>query len=246
MKAQLFEEGAVHDENWLKALRADERKGIQKLLSQYDALIEKQTTDLNIYTDKRNEEYRLCRTWNFAGIDEVGRGPLAGPVTTAAVIIPEHVMLPGIDDSKKLSQKERARLYTLIMETCVVGIGEATVEEIDEINIYYATQLAMKRAIETLPTQPDHLLVDAMTLPVPIRQTSLTKGDQHSAAIAAASIVAKETRDRFMRELHERFPVYGFDQHVGYGTKRHLDALDDYGPSSEHRLSFRPVAERLL
>ncbi|WP_255343611.1 ribonuclease HII [Geomicrobium sp. JCM 19039] len=147
---------------------------------------------------------------------------------------------------QKNCHKKREPVYIPHYGTCVVGIGEATVEEIDEINIYYATQLAMKRAIENLPTQPDHLLVDAMTLPVPIRQTSLTKGDQHSAAIAAASIVAKETRDRFMRKLHERFPVYGFDQHVGYGTKRHLDALDDYGPSSEHRLSFRPVADRVL
>ncbi|PWR18550.1 ribonuclease HII [Zavarzinia aquatilis] len=177
------------------------------------------------------------------GIDEAGRGPWAGPVSAAAVIWPAGAVLPaGITDSKKLSAAARERLYGEILATAHVGIGEASVEEIDRLNILKATMLAMRRAVEALPVVPAHALVDgnrAPALPCPV--TTLVKGDALSLSIGAASIVAKVHRDRIMTQADLRFPGYGFARHMGYGTPEHSAALQRLGPTSFHRTSFSPI-----
>lgn len=184
-----------------------------------------------------------------AGIDEAGRGPLAGPVVAAAVILPEGYRLDGIDDSKKLTATRRASLYEALMNDQSVqkGIGRAETEEIDRVNILNATRLAMIRATEALPASPDFCLIDG--LPVrnfPLPQKALVKGDGRSLSIAAASILAKVTRDLFMEQLAKEFPQYGFDRHKGYGTKYHLEAIHRYGITVHHRRSFAPVAQMEL
>ncbi|MBH0176290.1 MAG: ribonuclease HII [Nitrospira sp.] len=184
----------------------------------------------------------------MAGLDEAGRGPLAGPVVAAAVILPVHVRLVGVDDSKQLSEAERERLYPAILEKAVgVGIGVADPGEIDTLNILEATRLAMRRAIENLVPLPDYLLTDAVILPdirIPLRP--IIKGDALSLSIAAASIIAKVTRDRLMAAYHERFPQYNFLSHKGYGTAEHLQRLAQFGPCSIHRRTFAPVREVIL
>ncbi len=180
-----------------------------------------------------------------AGIDEAGRGPLAGPVVAGAVILPPFYYLPRLNDSKLVSERERNLLYGKIHNIAIaVGIGEVSVELIDRHNILEATKLAMKKAIKNLGVTPDFLLIDAVKLAdVIIPQKNIIKGDRISASIAAASIVAKVHRDKLMRELHEEYPLYGFDCHKGYGTKEHLAALAKYGPCPYHRRSFAPVKE---
>lgn len=177
------------------------------------------------------------------GIDEAGRGPWAGPVSAAAVIWPAGAVLPaGITDSKKLSAIARERLFDAILSTAHVGIGEASVEEIDKLNILKATLLAMRRAVEALPVAPTHALVDgnrAPALPCPV--TTLVKGDALSLSIGAASIIAKVHRDRIMTAADARFPGYGFARHMGYGTPEHSAALQRLGPTSFHRTSFSPI-----
>lgn len=177
------------------------------------------------------------------GIDEAGRGPWAGPVSAAAVIWPAGAVLPaGITDSKKLSPAARERLYGEIIAAAHVGIGEASVEEIDRLNILKATLLAMRRAVEALPVAPSHALVDgnrAPALPCPV--TTLVKGDALSLSISAASIIAKVHRDRIMTEADLRLPGYGFARHMGYGTPEHSAALQRLGPTSFHRTSFSPI-----
>ncbi|NJN70261.1 MAG: ribonuclease HII [Nitrospira sp.] len=180
---------------------------------------------------------RLCGYRRIAGIDEAGRGPLAGPVVAAAVILPTRCRLLGIDDSKQLPAKDREQAYTAILEQAVgVGIGSADVAEIDQLNILEATRLAMRRAVDQLAPPPDYLLIDAVALPgfkVPIKP--IIKGDSLSVSIAAASIIAKVTRDRLMARYHEIFPEYGFLSHKGYGTAEHLERLARHGPCSIHR-----------
>jgi len=181
-----------------------------------------------------------------AGVDEAGRGPLAGPVVAAAVILnapPGEPLIEGLNDSKQLSAARREALYPLIMEKALsVGVGIVDATEIDRINILQATIVAMKQAIAGLSASPDFVLLDALTLPdFLIPQKGIIKGDASSASIAAASIVAKVTRDRMMDELHQRFPQYGFNVHKGYGTRLHLDRLREHGPSDIHRKSFRGV-----
>ena len=175
-----------------------------------------------------------------AGIDEAGRGPLAGPVVAAAVVLNPEVPIYGLDDSKKLSETVREALYAEIMDKALsVGIGYATSAEIDEINILQATKLASKRALETMEIDPQALLLDALELDnCAVSQLSLIKGDQRSVSIAAASIIAKVTRDHYMKRLALQYPDYGFDTHKGYGTERHYEALRRYGRISEHRASF--------
>ena len=182
---------------------------------------------------------------NFiAGIDEVGRGPLVGPVVTAAVILPKDFYDVRINDSKKLTEKKRELLYDVIMENALsVGIGMSSPEVIDEINILNATKKAMIEAINNLSIKPEHLLIDAVKLDIDIPQTSIIKGDAKSESIAAASIIAKVTRDRMMVELDKKYPMYDFKHNKGYGTKKHIEALYEYGPISEHRKSFAPVRE---
>lgn len=182
---------------------------------------------------------------NFiAGIDEVGRGPLVGPVVTAAVILPKDFYDERINDSKKLTEKKRELLYNVIMKNALsVGIGMSSPEVIDEINILNATKKAMIEAINNLSIKPEHLLIDAVKLDINIPQTSIIKGDAKSESIAAASIIAKVTRDRMMVELDKKYPMYDFKHNKGYGTKKHIEALYEYGPISEHRKSFAPVSE---
>ena len=187
----------------------------------------------------------LCGYRRIAGIDEAGRGPLAGPVVAAAVILPIRCRLSGINDSKQLSEGERDRLYAAILEYAVgVGIGSADAGEIDRLNILEATRLAMRRAIDQLAPPPDYLLIDAVTLPgIGIPERPIVKGDFLSLSIAAASIIAKVTRDRLMAGYHDMFPEYDFLSHKGYGTKGHLQRLARYGPCSIHRRTFTPVQE---
>lgn len=177
---------------------------------------------------------------NIAGIDEVGRGPLAGPVVAAAVILPKDFAILGVDDSKKLTEKKREELYDLITECAIsysIGIMDNNI--IDEINILEATKLAMKQAIEGLATKPDYILIDALTLKdIIIPQRGIIKGDSLSVSIAAASIIAKVTRDRMMDKYHQKFPYYAFDQNKGYGTKAHYEGIDGYGICELHRRSF--------
>lgn len=177
----------------------------------------------------------------IAGIDEVGRGPLVGPVVTAAVILPRDFYDERINDSKKLTEKKRELLYDVIMENAVsVGIGISSEDVIDEINILEATKKAMIEAVNNLSVKPEHLLIDAVKLNIDIPQTSIIKGDAKSESIAAASIVAKVTRDRMMVELDKEHPEYDFKHNKGYGTKKHIEAIEKYGILKEHRKTFAP------
>lgn len=185
---------------------------------------------------------------HVAGVDEVGVGPLAGPVVAAAVIMPSQGHLRGVDDSKKLTPERRSELADKIKSTAVaIGLGVVSVEEIDRLNIYRAALEAMRRAVEALATRPDHVVVDARTVPgITIPQTAMIKADARCYSVAAASIVAKVWRDGLMAELHREFPHYGFADHMGYATERHLSALEQYGPCPAHRRSFAPVREPRL
>jgi len=198
--------------------------------------------------DEFEQEARRCGYRRIAGIDEAGRGPLAGPVVAAAVILPVHARLAGVDDSKQLSEAERERLYPAILDQAVgVGIGLADAGEIDSLNILEATRLAMRRAIDNLAPAPDYLLIDAVTIPavrIPLRP--IVKGDALSLSIAAASIIAKVTRDHLMSAYHATFPQYNFLSHKGYGTAEHLQMLARFGPCSIHRRTFAPVREAIL
>lgn len=180
-----------------------------------------------------------------AGIDEAGRGPLAGPVVAAAVILPEKFDLPGLNDSKQISEKKRNQLYPLINEQALaIGIGVSRACEIDEINILQATLMGMSRAVSRLAVQPDFLLVDGITpVPLDIEQKTIKQGDSRSLSIAAASVVAKVVRDRIMVAYDRLFPEYGFAGHKGYGSQKHRDAVAEHGPCACHRRSFAGVRE---
>ena len=174
------------------------------------------------------------------GVDEAGRGPLAGPVFAAAVILPDGHIIEGVNDSKKLSEKKREMLFDKIIEECVCySIGTASEKEIDEINILQATYLAMKRAVEGLEIKPDYVLIDGNRMPpIDIPAETIVKGDGKSASIAAASIIAKVSRDRYMLELAKKYPQYEFEKHKGYGTKLHYEKIAEHGISDIHRKSF--------
>lgn len=176
----------------------------------------------------------------ICGVDEAGRGPLAGPVFAAAVILPDGHIIEGVNDSKKLSEKKREMLFDKIIEECVCySIGTASEKEIDEINILQATYLAMKRAVEELKIKPDYVLIDGNRMPpLDIPAETIVKGDGKSASIAAASIIAKVSRDRYMLELAEKYPQYEFEKHKGYGTKLHYEKIAEHGISDIHRKSF--------
>jgi ribonuclease HII len=200
--------------------------------------------DLSLESALRARGFRA-----IAGVDEAGRGPLAGPVAAAAVILPDHFACEGLDDSKKISASRRDALFKrLTSDTAVIwSVALASSGEIDTLNILRATHLAMRRAVEGLARIPDHCLIDG--LPVrefPIPYQAVIKGDGKSLSIAAASIIAKVTRDRLMREIDREFPDYGFAKHQGYGTKVHLEALRNHGPCRHHRRSFQPVAQLTL
>ena len=183
----------------------------------------------------------------IAGVDEVGRGPLAGPVVSAAVILPEGITIPGVDDSKKISAKKREMLFPVITDKAIaIGIGVINEEEIDEINILNATHKAMRVALSQLTIQPNIVMVDGNEADIgKFKQVNIVKGDQKSMSIAAASIVAKVTRDRMMVDYDRIYPEYGFANHKGYGTKFHIEALKKYFACPIHRRSFRPVSDYL-
>ncbi len=192
--------------------------------------------------DFENELY-LKGIEYVAGVDEVGRGPLIGPVVTAAVILPKDYYDDRINDSKKLTEKKRELLYDIIMKDAIsVGIGMSSNEVIDEINILEATKRAMKEAINNLSVKPEHVLIDAVKLDIDIPSTSIIKGDAKSQSIAAASIIAKVTRDRMLIEWDKKYPEYDFKHNKGYGTKKHIEAIYKYGVLKEHRKTFEPIA----
>ena len=178
----------------------------------------------------------------IGGVDEVGRGPLVGPVVAACVILPDKFELDGLTDSKKLSEKKRDIFYDKIIKQALsIGIGIIDEKKIDEVNIYEATKLAMKKAIANCNLKPEHILIDAMPLELDIPTTSIIKGDLKSITISAASVIAKVTRDRMLIELDKKYPMYDFKNNKGYPTKQHLDAIDKYGIIEEHRKSYSPV-----
>lgn len=178
----------------------------------------------------------------IGGVDEVGRGPLVGPVVAACVILPDKFELDGLTDSKKLSEKKRDIFYDKIIKQALsIGIGIIDEKKIDEVNIYEATKLAMKKAIANCDLKPEHILIDAMPLELDIPTTSIIKGDLKSITISAASVIAKVTRDRMLIELDKKYPMYDFKNNKGYPTKKHLDAIDKYGIIEEHRKSYSPV-----
>ncbi|MBN2143775.1 MAG: ribonuclease HII [Candidatus Aureabacteria bacterium] len=197
------------------------------------------------------EETRIFeegKSW-IAGIDEAGRGPLAGPVVACAVAAKNRVDIPGVYDSKKLNRLQRKKLYQQIRKhpRLLIGIGQATVEEIEKLNILHASLLAFSRAVEDLKIKPDFCLLDGNQIcpMIPVPQRALVKGDQRSFLIAAASIIAKETRDRIMEEQDKKWPLYGFSLHKGYGTALHLKAIRQFGPCRLHRTSFEPIKSLL-
>lgn len=182
----------------------------------------------------------------IAGVDEVGRGPLVGPVVTAAVILPVNYKLKGLTDSKKLTEKQRDRFYDIIMQDAIgISIGMKDADIIDEVNIYEATKLAMVEAIDGLKIKPEHVLIDAMPLDISIPHTSIIKGDAKSLSIAAASVIAKVTRDRMMIELDKKYPMYNYKKNKGYPTKEHIEAINKYGIIPGYRKTYGPVKDYL-
>ena len=197
----------------------------------------------NYYFERKLREEGI----NFiAGVDEVGRGPLVGPVVAACVVLPEQFNLDGLTDSKKLSEKKREYFYDEIMRQALgVGVGIISEKKIDEVNIYEATKMAMMEAINNCSCKVEHVLIDAMRLDIDIPTTSIIKGDLKSITISAASVIAKVTRDRMLDELDLKYPMYDFKNNKGYPTKKHLEAIKEYGVIDEHRKSFGPVSEYL-
>lgn len=226
--------------SFVEKYSADQRAGVIKILEQAQKKIIKLEEEKQRIEKLKAYEREYASMGYICGIDEAGRGPLAGPVVAGAVILPKDCQILYINDSKKLSAKKRAELYDIIMEQAVaVGIGMASPQRIDEINILQATYEAMREAIQNLSVKPDILLNDAVTIPgVNIRQVPIIKGDAKSISIGAASIIAKVTRDRLMEEYDAILPEYGFAGNKGYGSAAHIAALQKYGPSPIHRRSF--------
>ena len=195
---------------------------------------------------KYERELREKRIKYIAGVDEVGRGPLVGPVVAACVILPEVFDLPGLTDSKKISEKKRELLFDMITDQAIsIGVGIIDERKIDEVNIYEASKLAMIDAINSLKVKPEHVLIDAMPLDLEMPSTSIIKGDAKSLTIAAASVIAKVTRDRMMYELDEKYPEYGFASHKGYPTKKHIEALKKYGLIEGYRKTYTPIKDMI-
>lgn len=200
---------------------------------------------MNLY---EYEEKLYKNNNNFiAGVDEVGRGPLNGPVVSACVILPKNFIPEGLNDSKKLTEKKRDFYYDLIMNNAIaIGVGIVSNEEIDKINIYEASKKSMILAIKNCNHKIDHVLIDAMKLDIDIPSTSIIKGDAKSISIAAASVIAKVTRDRMMMELDKKYPMYGYKNHKGYPTKKHIEAIYKYGLIPGYRLTYGPIKEYML
>ena len=228
-------------EIFIKKYENDERQGVQKMILSCRKRMEKAAAEVQRLENMLIYEKKYYDTCDYiCGIDEAGRGPLAGPVVAGAVILPKGLKIPYLNDSKQLSEKKREELYDVIMEQAVsVGVGIVSPERIDEINILQATYEAMREAVGTLSYRPDVLLNDAVIIPeLTIPQEKIIKGDAKSLSIAAASVIAKVTRDRMMKAYHELFPEYGFDKHKGYGSKEHIEMIQKIGPCAIHRRSF--------
>ncbi len=232
---------------FLNKLARDPRQGVRKMCELLKRRYEKERAERLRIQNMLNFERLLWKSGirAIAGVDEVGVGPLAGPVVAAAVIFPPDSEFLGVDDSKRLDAEQRRKLEIVICQAATaIGIGAAEVGEIDSLNIYHAALLAMRRAVEKLPIKPEHLLVDARTIPgLDIPQNAFNKGDGINFSIAAASIIAKTHRDRLMEELEKQYPGYGFAQHKGYGTPEHQNAIRELGPCPVHRLSFPFIRE---
>jgi ribonuclease HII len=231
----------------LNKLGRDPREGVRKIYELLKRRYEKERTERLRIQNMLNFERLLWKSGiqSVAGVDEVGVGPLAGPVVAAAVVFAPDVVLAGIDDSKRLDSDQRCKMEVAIRKTAIaIAIGIAEVGEIDSLNIYRAGLLAMRRAVEGLPLKPEHLLVDARIIPdVGMPQNAFNKGDGINFSIAAASIIAKTHRDRFMDDLEKQYPGYGFAQHKGYSTPEHQNAIRELGPCPIHRLSYPFIRE---
>ena len=232
------------DHPLFEELILDGRAGVQAAISKRKRELQKQV-DEDLRLEKMLAYEKELYTQGIdliAGVDEVGRGPLAGPVVAAAVILPKACKIPGLNDSKKIPKSKHKEIYEAVLQNAIaIGIGIKDNQVIDQVNIYEATKLAMMEAIGQLEPQPQHLLIDAMRLDLPIPQTSIIKGDANSLSIAAASIVAKVTRDQMMEEFDCEYPGYDFTQNAGYGTANHLAGLHKLGVTPIHRRSFEPV-----
>ena len=232
------------DHPLFEELILDGRAGVQAAISKRKRELQKQVDeDLRLEKMLAYEKELYAQGIDLiAGVDEVGRGPLAGPVVAAAVILPKACKIPGLNDSKKIPKSKHKEIYEAVFQNAIaIGIGIKDNHVIDQVNIYEATKLAMMEAIGRLDPQPQHLLIDAMKLDLPISQTSIIKGDANSLSIAAASIVAKVTRDQMMEEFDKEYPGYDFAQNAGYGTAKHLAGLDKLGVTPIHRRSFEPI-----
>lgn len=234
----------------LATLAADERKGVQKLLAAYNKRLEKAAAEKERFTAMLKLECKLydegCEL--IAGVDEAGRGPLAGPLVIAAVILPKDVFISGLNDSKQLSAAKRDMLYNEVMAKALdIEVNIVSVSNIDELNIYAATQQGMAQVLENLHCKPQAALIDAMPVKVPgMKIESVVHGDALSASIAAASIIAKVTRDRIMERLDLVYPAYGFAHNKGYGSGAHMQAVSEHGATRWHRRSFEPVKSMQL
>lgn len=241
---QLFKQKEI-SETMIEELKQDERKGVQRLIRSYEKNKEKEKQLYLHYKKMQHFEHKAMEQGRnyIAGVDEAGRGPLAGPVVAAAVILPQDFLLLGLNDSKQLKVEERNRFFHMIKEQAIAyHIAVVSNEVIDSINILEATKRAMLESIDGLRQKPDYVLLDAGALPrLSIPSDVIKKGDERSISIAAASILAKVTRDRLMNEIHHEFPNYGFNSNMGYGTKEHMNNLRSYGASPYHRKSFAPV-----
>ena len=222
----------------------DQRSGVQKAIEKRKRAIQAELDEVCRLEQMLRYEKELYQAGYraIAGIDEVGRGPLAGPVVAAAVILPPGCKIKGLNDSKKIPKKKHQEIYQAVLDKALaVGIGLIDNEIIDQVNIYEATKLAMKEALSKLSLKPDYLLIDAMKLDIDIPPESIVKGDANSLSIAAASIVAKVTRDKLMADYDKEYPGYDFAQNAGYGTKSHLQGLERHGVTPIHRKTFEPV-----
>ena len=233
LESSLFEE-----------LQKDPRAGVQKEIQKRKRERQAELDEnKRLETMLRYEKELYAEGINLiAGVDEVGRGPLAGPVVAAAVILPQNCKIKGLNDSKKIPKKKHIEIFQAVKnQALAIGIGIMDNHVIDQVNIYEATKLAMKEAIAQLQLKPEHLLIDAMELDLPISQTSIIKGDANSLSIAAASIIAKVTRDNLMNHYDQEFPGYDFSQNAGYGTAKHLEGIAKLGITPIHRTSFEPI-----
>ncbi|GED70272.1 ribonuclease HII [Brevibacillus reuszeri] len=234
--------------DFLQLLKEDQRAGVQALARQQEAAIARQEKLAAMWTEMTSYERALREKGHvhLFGIDEVGRGPLAGPVVACAVCLPEDFYLPGLNDSKKIPVATREAFYEVIVrDALAIGVGIVDAARIDEINILQATKEAMKNAIDNAAILPDACLIDAVQLSdLPCEQVPIIGGDAKSVSIAAASIVAKVTRDRMMAAYANEYPAYGFEKNAGYGTAEHLSAIARFGPTPIHRMTFTGVKEQ--